>query len=630
MKITNLTELNKLKEESLKLMQPRFNEVKPDSTGGYPKEIERHVIVCAGTGCVSCGSLDVLHELEKEVKRANMTEKVKIIKTGCVGFCVAGPVLVVYPDGIFYQKVELKDVKELIESHLKEGKPVNSLLWIKPKSKGETVPLFKEISFFKFQKRIVLANSGLINPEDIDEYIALDGYQAMAKVIKMTQEEVINEVKISKLRGRGGAGFSTGLKWEFAKKSVEKPKYVVCNGDEGDPGAFMDRNILERDPQVVIEGMTICGYAIGAEKGYMYVRSEYPLAIKRLEIALNQAKEYGLLGENILGTNFNFDIEIRPGAGAFVCGEETALINSIEGKRGEPRPRPPYPAVSGLWGKPTNINNVETFANIPWIIRNGGNEYSKTGTEKSSGTKIFALTGDIVNTGLVEVPMGTTLKNIIYNVGGGIDKNRKFKAAQLGGPSGGCIPIEHLETPIDYDSLTSLGAIMGSGGLIVMDNKACMVNVAKFFMEFVQDESCGKCPPCRVGTKRMLEILERIIKGEGKEEDIELLIELGNDIKMASLCGLGQTATNPVLSTIRYFREEYERHIKDKICPSGVCQDLLRFEVDKSLCKKCGLCFNSCPEKAIFWEKGEVAKILKDTCIKCRKCIKECPFNAIY
>jgi NADP-reducing hydrogenase subunit HndC len=629
--IKSIADLDKIKKESLPLIKARFKEIKADEKGEYPKDIERHVVVCAGSGCVSCDCLPVFEKLQNQVEKEGLKEKVKIIKTGCVGCCVAGPILVVYPEGVFYQKVDTGDIPKLVESHLKGGKPVESLMWTKPKNKKEIVPLLKDIGYFKVQKKIVLSSCGIVDPVDINEYIAVDGYQATAKaILNMKPEEIRQEVKTSYIRGRGGAGFPAGLKWEFAAKAEGDAKYVICNADEGDPGAFMDRSILEGDPHAVIEGMIICGYAIGSNNGYVYIRAEYPLAIKRLDIALKQAREYGFLGKGVLGTDFDFDIEVRIGAGAFVCGEETALMFSIEGKRGEPRARPPYPAISGLWQKPSNINNVETLANIPWIIRNGGKAYAAIGTEKSKGTKVFALAGDVVNTGLVEVPMGSTLREIVFDIGGGVVGRGKFKAAQLGGPSGGCIPAKHLDTPIDYDSLLKLGAMIGSGGLIVMDTKTCMVDIAKFFMEFVQDESCGKCPPCRVGTKRMLETLERISKGNGEEGDIDKLMELSDDIRLTSLCGLGQTAANPILSTIRYFKEEYERHIKDKICLAGVCSDLIRFVVDKELCKKCGICLKVCDYEAIHWVKGEVAKIYIDKCVKCRKCIEECPFNSIY
>ncbi|MGB9866647.1 MAG: NADH-quinone oxidoreductase subunit NuoF [Bacillota bacterium] len=533
-----------------------------------------HVLVCAGTGCTASGSEALRKALREEIKARGLDKEVQVVETGCFGFCRFGPNMMVYPEGVFYCQVQPEDVRELVEEHFLKGRVVKRLLYKEPETEKAIVD-FQDIDFFKKQYRIVLRNCGLINPENIDEYIARDGYFALHKVVtSMTPEEVIDIIKKSGLRGRGGGGFPTGVKWEFARKAKGSPKYVVCNADEGDPGAFMDRSTLEGDPHSVLEGMAIAGYAIGANKGFVYVRAEYPIAVKRLEIAIAQAREYNLLGKGIFGTDFDFDIELRLGSGAFVCGEETALLASIEGKRGEPRPRPPFPANSGLWGKPTIINNVETLANVPSIIRNGWEWFASIGTPGSKGTKVFALAGKIVNNGLVEVPMGTTLGEIIFDIGGGIPDRKKFKAAQTGGPSGGCIPAEHLNTPIDYESLTALGTIMGSGGLIVMDEDTCMVDLAKFFLEFVQDESCGKCTPCRVGTRRMLDILNRITHGEGREGDIELLEELGTLIKQSALCGLGQTAPNPVLSTIRYFRHEYEAHIRDKKCPASVCASL--------------------------------------------------------
>ncbi len=629
--IQNKTDLDKIRDDNAKLLEPRMKRISPDENGHYAKDIKRSVVICAGTGCISAGSMAVYDGLKKAVDEAGLADNVNVIKTGCVGCCVAGPIVVVYPEGIFYQKVDVEHIPDIVESHFKNGQPINSLMWLREKTKDEHVPLLKDITFFKEQKRMILEVSGIIDPTNIKEYIALDGYQALAKsMLDMKPEEIRDEVKASGIRGRGGAGFPTGLKWDFAAKSESDEKYVICNADEGDPGAFMNRSVLEGNPHSILEGMVICGFAIGSNNGVIYTRAEYPLAIERLNIAIEQARDFGLLGKNILGSGFDFDIAIRIGAGAFVCGEETALMRSVEGRRGEPTPRPPYPAVSGLWNKPTNINNVGTFSNVPWIIRNGAQEYAKIGTQKSNGTKIFALVGDVIHSGLVEVPMGSTLRHIIFDVGGGIPKRRKFKAAQLGGPSGGCVPAEHLDAPIDFDSLIQLGAMMGSGGLIVMDNKSCMVDIAKFFMDFVCDESCGKCPPCRIGTKRMLEMLEKITRGDGEEGDIDFLIDLGKDIKLASLCGLGQTAANPILSTIRYFRDEYEKHINEKICPAGVCADLLRFEVDKDLCKKCGVCVKACEFDAIAWHKGEYAAIYKDKCTKCRNCIESCPFNAIY
>lgn len=533
-----------------------------------------HVLVCGGAGCVSSNCQEVEKSLVEAIAAKGLEKEIKVIQTGCMGPCDLGPVIVVYPEGVFYRKVKPKDAVTIVEEHLLKGRIVKRLLYRSPDTKENQVT-FNEIEFFNRQTRIALRNTGIIDPESVQEYIARDGYRALGNVLtKMSPQDVVDTVKKSGLRGRGGAGFSTGQKWQFTAQATGSPKYVVCNADEGDPGAFMDRSVLEGDPHTVLEAMAICGYAIGANQGYVYVRAEYPLAVDRLGLAIEKAREYGFLGKNIFSTGFDFDVEIRVGAGAFVCGEETALLASIEGKRGEPRPRPPFPANAGLFGKPTVINNVETWANLPPIILNGPEWYASIGTEKSKGTKVFALAGKINNTGLVEVPMGTTLREIIFDIGGGIPKGKKFKAAQTGGPSGGCIPADYLDTPADYESLSTLGTIMGSGGLIIMDEDTCMVDLAKFFIEFVQDESCGKCSPCRVGTKRMLEILERITNGEGKDGDIDLLIELSNGIKASALCGLGQTAPNPVLSTIRYFRDEYEAHIKDKKCPAGVCKAL--------------------------------------------------------
>ncbi len=527
----------------------------------------REILLCAGAACVSSGEISIKEAFQSEIKKYGIEDRVKIIETGCVGSCEMGPIAIVYPENVFYRRLRPQMIPKIVKDHLVEGNPVKNFLFRDPKTR-EPIYAQKEIPFFKKQLKIALRNTGFIDPESLEEYIGEDGYFALSKVLlEMKPEDVIEEIKKSGIRGRGGAGFPTGLKWQFVRAAKGDIKYVICNGDEGDPGAFMDRSILEGDPFSILEAMTIAGYAVGANQGYIYVRAEYPLAIKRLRIALSKAYENQLLGENILGTNFSFDIELRIGAGAFVCGEETALIASIEGKRGMPRPRPPYPAQKGLWGKPTLINNVETLANIPVILLKGADWFSSIGTEKSKGTKVFALAGNVQNTGLVEVPMGITLREIVYEIGGGIPKGKKFKAAQTGGPSGGCIPAEYLDTPIDYDSLKELGTIMGSGGLIILDEDTCMVGLAKFFLEFTQEESCGKCPSCRIGTKRMLEILDRIENGEGKEEDIDKLIELGESIKKGSLCGLGQTAPNPVLSTIRYFRDEYMEHIKQKRCP---------------------------------------------------------------
>ena len=593
------------------------------------KVFRSHVLVCAGTGCVASGALAVKKALEQELATRNLQDEIQVVTTGCNGFCAAGPVMVVYPDGIFYQKLKAEDMPHLVEEHFLKGRPVQRLMYTEPVKK-ERVPAMKDIPFFGLQVLRALRNRGIIDAEKIEEYIARDGYLALGKALKdMTPADIVQEIKLSGLRGRGGAGFSTGLKWEFAAGAKGTVKYALCNGDEGDPGAFMDRSILEADPHVVLEGMIIAAKAIGAHQGYIYVRAEYPLAVQRLKIAIEQARDYGLLGKNILDSGFDFDLEIYQGAGAFVCGEETALMTSLEGKRGMPRPRPPFPAHKGLWKKPTILNNVETYANVPPIILNGAKWFNSLGTEGSKGTKVFALTGAVNNIGLVEVPMGTTLRSIIYDIGGGIPNKRKLKAVQMGGPSGGCIPESLMETPVDYESITKTGAIMGSGGMVVIDETSCMVNIAKFFLEFTQDESCGKCTPCRIGTKVMLDILTDICAGKGKEGDVETLEDLSVTIKNASLCGLGQTAPNPVLTTIRYFRDEYDAHIKAKICPAVSCTDLIKFAVVNDLCKKCGKCAKVCPVFAIRWEKGQVAFIDKQICTKCKTCINTCPFRAI-
>ncbi len=588
---------------------------------------EKHILVCGGTGCTSSKSKEIIAKLEEGIK-ANGLDHVRVIRTGCFGLCAKGPIVVVRPEDTFYAMAKPEDVEEIVEKHLKGGEVVERLLC--KDVDGSLVRSLDELNFYKKQHRIVLKNCGLIDPENIDEYLAYDGYKALEKVLtSMTPDEVIQVVSDSGLRGRGGAGFPTGRKWQFAKASQDEQKYVACNADEGDPGAFMDRSVLEGDPHTIVEAMAIAAYAIGANKGYVYVRAEYPIAVQRLQKAIDQAKEYGLLGENIFGTGFKFDLEIRLGAGAFVCGEETALMESVEGRRGEPRPRPPFPAVKGLFGKPTLLNNVETYANITQIILNGAEWFSSIGTEKSKGTKVFALGGNINNVGLVEVPMGITLREIVYDIGGGVPNGKEFKAAQTGGPSGGCLPIEHLDTPIDYESLGAIGSMMGSGGLIVMDNSTCMVNLARFFLDFTVDESCGKCPPCRIGTKRMLEILDRIVNGKGEEGDIEKLEKLALNIKRSSLCGLGQTAPNPVLSTIKYYRHEYEAHIKDKKCPAGECKAMTQVIIDKEKCKGCSACSRKCPVNAISGEIKQPFEIDQEKCIKCGVCVATCPFKAI-
>ena len=594
--------------------------------------IRSHVLVCGGTGCTSSGSQAIIDKLADELKKNGLDGEIQIVRTGCFGLCALGPIMIVYPEGTFYSMVTLDDVPEIVSEHLLKGRVVSRLVYNEGAKKEEesVASSLNETAFYKKQKRVALRNCGVINPENIEEYIARDGYFALEKVLReMTPDDVIKTILDSGLRGRGGGGFPTGRKWQFAKASVSDKKYVVCNADEGDPGAFMDRSILEGDPHALIEAMAIAGYAIGADEGWVYVRAEYPIAVKRLQIAIEQAREVGLLGEGIFGSDFNFDIHIRLGAGAFVCGEETALLTSIEGNRGEPRTRPPFPAVKGLWGQPTIVNNVETYANIAQIILNGPEWFASMGTETSKGTKVFALGGKITNTGLVEIPMGTTLREVVEEIGGGVPNGKKFKAAQTGGPSGGCIPASLIDTPIDYDNLIKIGSMMGSGGLIVMDEDTCMVDLAKFFLEFTVDESCGKCAPCRIGTVRLLEILNKITDGNGELEDLDKLEELANYIKSASLCGLGQTAPNPVISTLRYFRDEYVEHIVNKKCPAGVCKKLLSFEIDPAKCKGCTLCARVCPAGAISGKVKEAHTIDTSKCVKCGACMEKCKVGAI-
>ena len=625
-------------EELKAVRESMEGEVALRTHGNASSKYERHVLVCGGTGCTSSGSPKLIAKLEEEFAAKGLTDKVQIVKTGCFGLCERGPIMIVYPEGSFYSRVELDEISRIVDEHLIGGNPVKEFLYEETVD-GDNIKSLDDTSFYKKQHRVALRNCGVINPECINEYIGRDGYKALGKVLtEMTPEDVIQTILDSGLRGRGGGGFPTGMKWKLARNIVPDAdiKYVCCNADEGDPGAFMDRSVLEGDPHVLLEAMTIAGYAIGANQGYVYVRAEYPIAVDRLNIAIQQAREAGMLGKDIFGTGFDFDIDLRLGAGAFVCGEETALMTSIEGNRGEPRPRPPFPAEKGLYNKPTILNNVETYANIPQIILNGADWFKGMGTEKSKGTKVFALGGKINNTGLVEVPMGTTLREVIEEIGGGIPNGKKFKAAQTGGPSGGCIPAEHFDIPIDYDNLIGIGSMMGSGGLIVMDEDNCMVDIAKFFLEFTVDESCGKCTPCRIGTKRMYEILDKITKGKGTLEDIDKLEELCYHIKTNSLCGLGQTAPNPVLSTLKFFRDEYIAHVVDKKCPAGVCKDLLSFEIIKDSCIGCGLCAKQCPASAITrtdyiapGKKLAAMEIDKDKCVKCGACIASCKFKAI-
>ena len=593
--------------------------------------IRTHVLICGGTGCTSSGSVKIAAAMEEEIAKRGLSEEIKVVRTGCFGLCALGPVMIVYPEGTFYSRVKLEDVPEIVEEHFLKGRVVDRLVYRETEGDEKVeVPSLQETGFYKTQMRVALRNCGVINPEQIDEYIAMDGYAALGKVLtEMTPEEVIQVMKDSGLRGRGGAGFPTGMKWDFAARNKVPQKYVVCNADEGDPGAFMDRSVLEGDPHAVLEAMAIAGYAIGANKGFIYVRAEYPIAVKRLQIAIGQAREYNLLGKDIFGTGFDFDIEVRLGAGAFVCGEETALLTSIEGNRGEPRNKPPFPANKGLFGQPTIINNVETLANIPQIILKGAQWFASMGTEKSKGTKVFALGGKIVNTGLVEIPMGTTLREIIYDIGGGIPNGKKFKAVQTGGPSGGCIPAQFLDLPIDYDNLIKIGAMMGSGGMIVMDDSTCMVDVARFFLDFTVDESCGKCTPCRIGTRRLLEMLDKITSGNGTLEDLDKMEELCNYIKANAMCALGQTAPNPVLSTLKYFRDEYEAHVVEKRCPAGVCKNLMHYEIQPDKCRGCTLCARKCPANAITGKVKEPHVIDQSKCIKCGACMEGCKFSAI-
>lgn len=615
----NLDEIEQIRKEKRKELDLRVN-IKSDTR-------EKHILVCRGTGCTSSNSEDIILKFREIIKEKNI-KNVRVIQTGCFGLCAKGPIVIIRPEDTFYAKVKVDDCEEIINTHIIEGKLVERLLC---KDIDDTVVnRLDELNFYKKQKRIALKNCGIIDPENIEEYIAFDGYKALEKVLKsMSRDKVIEEITASGLRGRGGAGFPTGKKWMFTKESEGDQKYVVCNADEGDPGAFMDRSILEGDPHSVIEAMMIAGYAVGANKGYIYVRAEYPIAVQRFGIAIKQAKEYGILGKNIWNTSFDFDLEIRLGAGAFVCGEETALLESIEGKRGQPRVKPPFPANCGLWQKPTLINNVETYANVPKIILNGAKWYSNIGTATSKGTKVFALGGNVNNIGLVEVPMGTTLREIVFDIGGGIPNGREFKAAQTGGPSGGCIPKEHLNTPIDYESLQEIGSMMGSGGLIVMDDSKCMVNLARFYLDFTVSESCGKCTPCRIGNKRLLELLEKICNGKGEEEDLYKIEQLALDIKRSSICGLGQTAPNPVLSTLKYFREEYWAQIREKKCLAGECKALLNIVIDKEKCRGCGLCKKNCPVNAIKGEIKSPHEIDNEKCVKCGTCIEKCPFKAI-
>lgn len=625
-----IEELNKIRDSKRDLVMVRKVVMEQGEELAKKTGYRKQVLICGGTGCTSSGSKKVVSALEEAIVKNNLEKEILIVKTGCFGLCALGPVMIVYPEGCFYSQVTSEGVERIVEEHLKNGNIVKELLYRETVHDDGSIISLNETQFYKKQMRVALRNCGVIDPEQIEEYIALDGYQALAKVLtSMSGDDVINEILESGLRGRGGGGFPTGKKWAFAKEAENEIKYVCCNADEGDPGAFMDRSILEGDPHCVVEAMAIAGYTIGAKKGYVYVRAEYPIAVERLQIAVEQAREYGLLGDNIFGTDFSFDIEIRLGAGAFVCGEETALMTSIEGHRGEPKPRPPFPAVKGLFGKPTVLNNVETYANIAQIILKGASWFNSIGTKTSKGTKVFALGGKITNVGLVEIPMGTTLREIVEEIGGGIPNGKKFKAAQTGGPSGGCIPACHIDTPIDYDSLTALGSMMGSGGLIILDEDTCMVDISKFYLEFTVDESCGKCTPCRIGTRRLMQFLEKITSGKGELEDLDKIEELAMHMKTSSLCALGQSASNPVLSTIKYFRDEYLAHIVDKTCPAGVCKALLYYEIQPQLCKGCTKCARNCPVNAISGEVKKPHVIDKNICIKCGLCVKNCKFDAI-
>ena len=626
-----IEDLNKIKKEYQQLVEIRrivANEgEKLSKKTGYRKQ----VLVCGGTGCTSSGSQKVIDALNKSLKANGLEKEILVVRTGCFGLCSLGPIMIVYPEGAFYSQATPEGVERIVKEHLKDGNVVKELLYQETVHEDGSIISLYETNFYKKQLRVALRNCGVIDPENINEYIASDGYQALAKVLtQMTPDDVINEITASGLRGRGGGGFPTGRKWSFAKASVNDVKYVCCNADEGDPGAFMDRSILEGDPQCIIEAMIIAGYAIGAHQGFVYIRAEYPIAVNRLQKAIEQAREIGFLGKDIFGSGFDFDMEIRLGAGAFVCGEETALMTSIEGNRGEPRPRPPFPAVKGLFGKPTVLNNVETYANIAQIILKGSKWFSSMGTPSSPGTKVFALGGKITNVGLVEIPMGTTLREIVEEIGGGIPNGKKFKAAQTGGPSGGCIPALHIDTPIDYDSLIALGSMMGSGGMIILDEDTCMVDIAKFYLEFTVDESCGKCTPCRVGTRRLLQFLDKITSGKGEMEDLEKIDELSRHMQTSSLCALGQTAPNPVLSTMNYFKDEYIAHIKDKTCPAGVCKALMKYEIIPAKCKGCTLCARNCPVGAISGTVKQPHIIDQDKCIKCGLCLRNCKFGAIY